>query len=255
MYPIVGRKDLKTYIAGRLAGALEPHDLAVSYKGSSVEDLVEDICVVLEGVVSTWQALDLASITSDQARDAVEGELSASLHDGFRQLPAHVLTDRGFWRFCAGKLYDYVIWRHQTSKSEPALYPYFGIAAETLGFECVPHRMFNRALIAHAGGGVVGSDDPYVLAKFGARDVWASHILRVRTSYAPAVARELLVDVRDGKLPTLTVRLLAKNLKRVRSNVLFEVLDEHQARVLVDRETERVHAARGETLDSVGDDS
>lgn len=255
MYPIVGRKDLKTYIAGRSAGVLEPHDLVVNYERSSAEDLPDEICAVLDGVISTWRALDLASITSDQARDAVEGELSASLHDGFRELPANVLTDRGFWRFCAGKLYDYVIWRHQTSKSEPALHPYFGVVAETLGFECVPHRMFNRALIAHAGGAVVGSDDPYALAKFGARDVWASHILRVRTSYAPAVARELLVDVRDGKLPTLTVRLLAKNLKRVRSNVLFEVLDEHQARVLMDRETERVRATHGETLDSVGDDS
>jgi hypothetical protein len=70
----------------------------------------------------------------------------------------------------------------------------------------------------------------------------------VRTSYAPLVAHELLLDVQAGLLPTEKVRLVAKNLKRVRSNVLFEVLDPIQARDMLGRETARAAAA----LDSAG---
>lgn len=250
MHQTVTRKDATAYIAGRKAGSMGPHDLKVAYVGAEPHDWVEDIEQALEETLTEWKTNDPDSVTSDQSRDALEGNLSATLHAGLAALPSSVLTDRGFWRFCAAYLHDLIVWRHQSTNAEAALYPYFGVASDSLGYECVPHRMFNRAHIALSGGGIANSDDPYALAKFGARDVWASHILRVRTSYAPIVAHELLADVRAGKLPTDPVRLLAKNLKRVRSNVLFEVLDGPQARDLIDREEARVAATLAASLDS-----
>lgn len=249
MYPAVSRKDATQYIVGRQNSSLGPHDLSVVYKGASDQDWGEDVEAVLASTLLAWEETDLTTYSSDQARDSLEGELSALLHEGLRQLPAAVLTDRDFWRFCAASLYDFIVWRHQSSKTVAALYPYFGAASEAPGFECVPLRMFDRAHVAREGGSLPGSDDPYALARFGARDVWASHILRVRTSYAPLVAHEILMDVRAGKLPTDIVRDLAKNLKRVRSNVLFEVLDSLQARDLVNREEERVSNMSGGVLD------
>lgn len=248
MHQTVSRKDATSYLEGRHDGSLGSHDLKVVTHGPEAEDLVDVVGDVLEDVLQRWRETDLDAVSSDQQRDQLEGDLSAELHSGLRQLPASVLTDRGFWRFCATYLYDFVVWRHQSTETLPALYPYFGVASESVGFECVPLRMFDRAMIASLGGVDAGSDDVYSLARFGARDVWASHILRVRTSYAPFVAHELLLDVHAGLLPTEKVRLVAKNLKRVRSNVLFEVLDPLQARDMLDRETARAAAA----LDSGG---
>lgn len=248
MHQTVSRKDATSYLEGRRDGSLGPHDLKVVTQGPEAEDLVDVVDDVLEDVLERWRNTNLEAHSSDQLRDQLEGDLSAELHSGLRQLPASVLTDRDFWRFCATYLYDFIVWRHKSTETLTALYPYFGVASGSLGFECVPLRMFDRAMIARLGGADTGSEDVYALARFGARDVWASHILRVRTSYAPLVAHELLLDVRAGLLPTERIRLVAKNLKRVRSNVLFEVLDPLQARDMIDREAARAAAA----LDSGG---
>lgn len=249
MYQSVSRKDAVAYIIGRHEGSVGAHDLQVSYPGTAAPDWVDDVLTVLDEVLATWGRVDLKNYSSDQARDEMEGILSAKIHEGLRLIPATVLTDRNFWRYCSTYLYDFVVWR-QPSSAVSALYPYFGVASDSLGTECVPHRMFNRAHIARAGVEHSGDAHPYALASFGAADVWKSHILRTRNSYAPVVVHEILVDVQGGKLPTDPVRLLAKNLKRVRSNVLFEVLDQHQARSLVDREKQRVATTLAGSRDS-----
>jgi hypothetical protein len=252
MHPTLSRKQAIAFVDGRHAGSFEGHDLQPTFIEGGT-DWVDEITSVLDDVLATWNASDLGTYTSDQARDELEGVLAARLHEGLVALPASVLTDKGFWRYAAAYLYDFVLWR-QPSNAVTALHPYFGIASESLGVECVPHRMFDRAHIALVGG-TPSEEDPYFLAKFGAADVWKSHIIRTRNSYAPIVVHELLLDVQAGKLKTDPVRILAKNLKRVRSNVLFEVLEQPEARVLLDREIVRVHATLAATLDAEPTDS
>lgn len=249
MHQSMTKKDVIDYIAGRHDGTLVAHDLKVTHRGSPNQDWVDEVDIALDDLLAAWKANDLSKLTSDQARDELEGVLSADLHQKLRRLPASVLTDRDFWRFCSAYLFDFVLWR-QPAQTLTSLCPYFGVASEALGTECVPHRMFDRALIARAGDSA--GADPYAMAKFGAADVWKSHILRTRNSYAPVFVHELLLDVSQGKLPTDPIRVLAKNLKRVRSNVLFEVLDELQARDLLDRERARVLGAKAGALDSDG---
>lgn len=249
MHQTLTKKETIAYVSARRAGAIGAHDLQAKYARPATIDWVDDVVGVLDDVLASWNGIDHSRFVSDQSRDEVEGVLSAQLHEGLKPLPAEVLTDKDFWRYCAAYLYDFVIWR-QPAQTTTALYPYFGIASDSLGTECVPQRMFNRAHITRAGSEASGDDDLYALAKFGAADVWKSHILRTRNSYAPAVVHEILTDVLGGKLPTDPVRLLAKNLKRVRSNVLFEVLDPYQARLLVDREEQRVADTLASALNS-----
>lgn len=238
MHPATPRKTVREFVEGRKAGLLAAHDLTSQTNGSSSVDWISDVNDTLDAVLEQWTTEAAAAGKSDQARDGVEGSIAITLHRGLMHLPAEVLTDRDFWRYCSAYLYDFVTWR-QTSDSIQALYPYFGVATGSLGRECVPHRMFGRAQIALAGGELAGDADPYAHAKIAAADVWKSHILRVRHGDAPRVVYEMLKRVEAGALKTDVVRPLARDLRRVRSNVIFEILDQDQADSLIERETGR----------------
>ncbi|KMO75870.1 hypothetical protein [Mycolicibacterium obuense] len=250
MYQAVTKADTAAYVVGRQDGSLSANDYKVTFRGSQADDFVDEVEDALERVLAGWRARDASKDRLDQARDELEGQLSQELHIGFEHLPASVLTDKDFWRFCSAYLYDFIVWR-QPSNAVTALLPYFGAASNGLGRECVPHRMFDRAQIVKTGGDLAGDPDPYSLARFGAADVWKSHILRVANGNAPVVVREMLTDVKTGKLKTHVVRTFVKNLRRARSNVLFEVLNQPQARDLVDRERARTLSSAA-TLDSDG---
>jgi hypothetical protein len=229
------------YISGRRSGAFTEHDLHAEQRGEDADGDYEAILDLLEEILEKWNASDRIKIKSDQAKDATEGKLAVMIFAGLRSLPGRVLSDRDFWRYCAAYLYDLVEWRNGNGCS---LINY-GASANAIGHDCMPHRMFERASIAHLGGVAAGDTDPFELAKFGASDVWRSHILRVLNGNAPVLVHEILTDVKEGNLKTEIVRPLIRDLRRVRANIVFELLDQSQARVLLDRERKRTL----ETLD------
>lgn len=238
MHRVVSRTDVAAYVEGRVAGTRAQGEYAAEDRGDPEADWIDLINDVLDDVLERWQRMKVTAAKNDQARDQVEGKLAAVLHAGLSDLPADVLLDRDFWRYCAAYLYDFVVWR-QPSKSVWTLLRYFGGTHEGLARECVPHRMFNRAHIVKSSSDILGREDPYALSGFGASDVWKSHILRVANGNAPLVAAELLEGVRDGMLKTELIRPTVKNLRRARANVIFEVLDPQQTRDLVSREVAR----------------
>lgn len=247
-YPVMTVKQTAEYVKARRAkttsGAPEGEQ-----RGEAADAYFEDIIDTLDDLKDRWAASNPEQMQSGQDKDGLEGKLAVELHKEFRHLPAYILTDRDFWRFCAAYLYDFVEWRN----GDGCDLANYGAGGASIGRDCTPHRMFDRAYIAHLGGTAAGAqgDAAYELATFGHTDLWRSHILRVSHGDAPSVAHELVKDVKEGKLATKEVRPLAKHLQRVRANVLFQVLDPYQARNLVDRETERVTAG---LLDLVGGD-
>jgi hypothetical protein len=243
-YPTLTRADTVTYVTGRFEGRLTDVDLnASAFNACGTSDYVDTVNNALGRVLTTWQDAGPADISAQSAKDGIEGELSVLLYEGLAALPGAVLTDKDFWRYCAAYLYDFIAWRQPSSKVV-AFMTYFGAASGGLGRECVPHRMFDRAYIAKAGGDNVNADDPFEMAKFGAADMWKSHTLRVYNGLAPLVVHEYMSDVHSGalKIGDRVTREMITNLRRVRANVLFEVLDDHQARDLVDMETARARA-------------
>lgn len=235
-YPAMSKVETEKYVAGRRDGTLTAHDLHADQKGDEAEGDYEAVLDLLDLLTGEWKSLDLSKTKSDQGKDAIEGKLAVMLHKGFSALPGSVLSDRDFWRYCAAHMFELVEWRNGAGCSLDN----YGAKVASNVRECMPHRMFDRANIAYRGGIAAGDKDPYALAKFGASDVWRSHILRVLNGNAPIVAHEILSDVKGGRLKTDIVRPFIRNVRRVRANVLFELLDLQHARGLVDRETSRV---------------
>jgi hypothetical protein len=233
-YPVLSRAKTIEYVLGRRNQTVNDAPPEPELRGPDDDDLDVVVNENLNKVIERWHAADPRKISSNTAKDALAGELSIELYEGFRDLPGTVLSDRDFWRYCAASLYDFVQWRI----GENCQLTNYGAASDSVR-DCLPHDMFQRAHIAYLGGAACGDPDPFALARLGASDVWRSHILRVQTGHAPVVAHELLSDVKAGKLKTDLVRDVAKRLKRARANLLFEILDQAQARELIDRETAR----------------
>lgn len=239
-YPVMTAKQTTDYVHGRRTGAVSgaPEGEPRGDKDDPYYEVVGDI---LEDLLSDWQGSSPEKLKSGQDKDGLEGRLAVDLHKKLAPLPAYILTDRDFWRYCAAYMYDFVEWRN----GDGCDLANYGAKGASIGRDCTPHRMFDRALIALLGGLANGrtGDAAYELATFGHTDLWRSHILRVAHGDAPAVAHALTQDVKDAKIATKEVRPLARHLQRVRANVLFQVLDTYQSRSLVDRETARVTAA------------
>lgn len=165
--------------------------------------------------------------------DEVEGKLSAEVFQLFSKLPTEVLTDKDFWRFLSSSVFlSFIVWRDGFDGALPSRAS-FGASSRSITMDCVPFRMFNRGLINYE---LTGSyqDDSY--AAIAGTDIWRSHILRVKTSLSVSVTRGILEKLESGNLPTGLIRPLAKRLKRIRSNVIFEVLDSDDGMELFDSE-------------------
>jgi hypothetical protein len=232
-YPTIDDRTARAYIDGRRGGQL-PSSARPEFTLNEVTgDQEIDVFDVVEGAM---EALDLEaranSKTAKNDKDAVEGDLAVTLFAALRALPSSVLTDRGFWRFVAVYwMFDFIQWRDGENCRPHS----FG-AQEGLGalWDCVPLRMFDRALISERAAEGLGLSDVGWGARVAGTDLWRSHILRVLIGNAPNVVQRVLEDADKSLLPTSLLRKVVKDLQRTRSNVMFEVLDPDDARALVD---------------------
>lgn len=174
---------------------------------------------------------------TDALKDHIEGELSCVLFEGLRNLDACVLTDPGFWRYLAvWEMFDFVQWRD----GENCKLVSFGAGSHSPTWDCVPKRMFVRARIAFEAG---AEGDWKELAGIPGTDVWRSHVLRVKTGNSPALSAALLEAWDAQLIRTKEVRDVAKRIKRLRSNMVFELMDVEQINAVLGRQ---IQAARGE---------
>lgn len=230
-YPMSFHGDASDYVLGRRSGGSVTSDADIRPTFREVDtakDPVDTIEAALEDLLDAWR--DDKDSKKASERDEFEGALAVTLYKTLKELPAEVLTDRDFWRYLAIRLYEFVQWRDGEACSLES----YGAAGSALNWNCVPLRMFNRAHVAEVGRLAAGSDeDFYGVDLHGATDLWRSHILRVLTSYSPLVVHEMLKDYDNwtdrakalGMQRKDAVREYAKDLKRARSNILFEVLD------------------------------
>lgn len=224
------------YVLGRREGRIDPSEPpAVSYRGEG-DDCVDRLDATFATLLADW-AKGRKGAKSGYAKDAVEGQLAVVLYKGLVDLPADVLTDRDFWRYLAtAYLFDFTGWRD----GEDCQLRSFGCERQNPGWDCVPLRMFNRALISCAGA---QTDDEFWGARVAGTDLWRSHILRVLNGNAPVFVNEVLREVDNKRLPSDVLREFALGARRIRANVLFELLDADQASDLVESERTRAEAA------------
>lgn len=180
----------------------------------------------------------------DPAGGKFEAEACAEIH---RALPFNplMLADYEWWTWLAVFHFrELVDWRHgsETRVAAPAN---FGIGN---GSENFLYRMWLRADAAYDPGRA----DPYELARRGDQDFWRSHVFRQGYGRCRELVRALvLYQFPDGSggAPTLKIdeiRELAKRLRRMHANVLFECLTREAAYDLVRTEADRAKQAVAE---------
>ena len=174
-----------------------------------------------------------SSDSQDATKDGIEGRLSVSLFRSLRDLGPDVLTDPGFWRYLAvWEMFDFIQWRDGATCKLVS----FGAESHSPTWDCVPKRMFVRARIAEEAR---GSEQADALASIAGTDVWRSHVLRVKTGNAPLLAAALMEAWERKDIRTDEVREVAKSIKRLRSNLVFELLDEGQVEEVMSRQIAR----------------
>jgi hypothetical protein len=167
-----------------------------------------------------------------------EQQACVIVHQYMRNYDPIVLSDRTFWIWLAiVKFADIVEWRFATSGRHANLANYgIGQPIENLLF-----RLWLRAEMVKEPK----ARDPFHLARTGDQDLWRSHILRQEYANARLVAKALLrLQAGQLKVKRLTsdgVRELAKRLKRLHANVVFEFLDATQAERMVVEQSDDLH--------------
>lgn len=238
-YPTLPGADATAYVeARRAADGGETSGLVapIVYKGTGAEATpIVEVAIRefreefgrLQG--RTSKAGAKAAGDPELTKDGVEGALSGSFYANLSELEAGPLTDPGFWRYlgCV-EMFGFVRWRDgQGCKLES-----FGAGSSFPTWDCVPLRMFVRARIC----AMSSASDPDEVAAIAGTDLWRSHILRVKTGNAPELAVALARAWKRKEMTTDTVRDVAKRVKRLRSNVMFEILDANQVNDVLARQ-------------------
>lgn len=173
-------------------------------------------------------------------RDPVGGKFEAEacreIHQALPFDPV-MLADYEWWTWLAVfRFRELVDWRYGSGNAEAAA-ANFGIGN---GGENLLYRMWLRADIGYDPK----REDPYELARCGGQDFWRSHVFRQSYGRCRALVRALIIyqfpQGPEGE-PTLTIdqmRELAKRLRRIHTNIVFEYLDENCALELVRSEAE-----------------
>lgn len=220
-YPILTRSRCQDLAAQFVQGAkpvVGPH---VTWMGSDDEINLDSLQEVARDIMLQIARSDITD------RDRFEGTVSVDLYMALELLPGEILDDPGFWAYISLDLFwDFIAWREEGPFSRGNYLKYVDGQSST---ESVLNRMFLRAASI---GGETFRDLPGAIPK--GTDFWRSHVLRVRTGTVPTMTRALVRTQRDERLPTSSLRDLARRLNRTWANVTLYGYDDVEADSLIE---------------------
>jgi hypothetical protein len=220
-YPTITRAEARSYLKALREGVTDRQLIS----GSVDEGDHQDWDAIASDIVD-----HLTALSEHFQAGAWESEVAAYVH---QHLPAHpALSDPEFWTWFAVRYgRELISWRYG-DKADLNNYG-VGSAGENLLY-----RLWLRGEIARQPD----HTDPYELARVGDVDFWRSHLFRqgygdVRV-FAQALLKFQFPKAKDHKarLSIAQVRDLAKRLRRARSNLMFEVMDEPRAALFIESE-------------------
>lgn len=240
-YPVVSLQTIQEFLRDVRVEGKYSDAPAHSVRGSGDSFILKYRKDLLEFDQEMKHAIHSAKKRADV--DEIEGQLSVKTFSLLYKLPAEVLTDRDFWRYLSCTyFFDFAIWRDGGKDGELPSDASFGASSKTITMDCVPFRMFNRGLIDYQLNQRI-DDGSY--ASIAGTDVWRSHILRVKTSYAPELVRQMLERLKAGQLPTDVVRPLARSIRRLRANIVFENLNFKESNDIIEVELNKITQQKG----------
>lgn len=237
-YPILSKTEARLYLqAAEAAAAAEESppelpDARVSDDGSD-EDwdaIAADVQAELEKLIAQSGGRE-----GEVKGGAFEAAACPVIH---ALLPSEhpALADPEFWVWLTlTHGLDIVDWRYPGKRNLKN----FGVGGAGENFF---YRLWLRAEIAHSPG----TKDEYELSRVGDIDFWRSHIFRQGYGEVRPFARALVEfqfpanEGRKARLRIDDIRALAKQLKRARSNLMFEVMSESRAAQFIRSEWERL---------------
>lgn len=237
-YPILGKTEARLYLqaveAATAAGETAPEvpDARSADDGSDEDwdSIATDVRAALENLISQ---------SSGKEGEVKGGAFEAMAGPAIHALLPHehpALADPEFWVWLTlahGR--DVVDWRYPGKRNLKN----FGVGGAG---ENLLYRLWLRAEIAHSPA----AKDEYELSRIGDIDFWRSHIFRQGYGEVRPFARALVEfqfpaeKGRKARLKIDHIRALAKQLKRARSNLMFEVMSESRAALFIESEWERL---------------
>lgn len=231
-HPTITLHAFQQFISDHRDPGVIPSKPEATLRGQG-EDSYQKIKNSISSLIDSWKKQIKSIGDSSAKKEALEAEMSEKLYKILSTLPMNVLTDSDFWRYLScHPFFEFTEWRD----GENCALASFGANANRVNFDCVPYRMFNRALVAFS---ISEDEDNFDYALVPGTDLWRSHILRVLNSYSSAMSQAILDKALAKELPTQILRETIKNLNRYRNNILFETLEYDEALALLELEIEK----------------
>jgi hypothetical protein len=239
-YPIISPTDATQYLYVRRNG--DPVDVTqlAKARGEGAK-LSLDFIMPLMAALNGLRARFPEGLKGRGLDNQFEAEAARIIHREVA-VPAEVVADPDFWLWLAvAYLSDVVEWRYGSPTHGTGLANYgIGNRSENFIF-----RLWLRAdLVLDEQAG-----DPYHLSRRGQIDFYRSHLFRQGYANAGGFARALLrfqYPESDGTTPRLKIvdiRELVKRLRRLRTNLFLEILNEDDCRRVIEAEAQRVLVA------------
>jgi hypothetical protein len=240
-YPVLTTKDASSYLASKRAGNPLDLDRLLKIRGDGkdldqtfVGDLVADLAALKAKYPSD-------GMKSPKSANQFEGDAARAIHKRVK-VSAEVLADADFWLWLAvAHFSDIVEWRYGNLVDGTGLANY-GIGARS---ENLIYRLWLRADLVFDDAAV----DSYHLCQCGQIDFYRSHLFRQGYANVRNFSRALLrfqypkKDTTEPNLPVNQIRELVKRLRRLRTNLFLEVLDEKECRKVIEDEAVRITVA------------
>ena len=225
-YPTLSVGHVEEIVSGLVNGSNPSCDAAAMWRGDG-ETIDFD---VLDAILERLR-LDLESLGTDPSltadKEPFEGRVAVAIYPFLDALPIEVLDDPGFWRYLSvSRFWGFVQWREAAAISRGNVGTYTDGRRNT---EQIPLRLYLRTKAVAATGELALAMD---LQK--CTDFWRSHVIRVRTASAPALAAAF-AEMQNGedRLPTAKLRPYARRLNRTWTNVQLGLYDPDRAKAMI----------------------
>lgn len=240
-YPILTTTDASIYFINKRAGNPVELDRLVKTRGDGPElpqEFVNELIADLAGIRTRFPE----GLKAAKNANAFEAMAARAIHHRV-DVSVEILADPDFWLWLAVVHFsDIVEWRYGDPANGTGAANY-GVGARS---ENLLYRLWLRAELVLDEQ----ADDPYHLCDRGQIDFYRSHLFRQGYANARNFARALLrfqyPDARDATQPFLKIdqiRELVKRLRRARSNLFMEILDEVECRKVIQDESASVPEA------------
>jgi hypothetical protein len=167
-------------------------------------------------------------------RQKFDSQAAPLVFETLNSLPFVILNDIDFWRYVAVHImYDLVNWRYPKDNGSR-----WG-SNPTQAIRTITYAWFIRGQLCQN----FNPDEIALVNKVGDIDIWTSHVIAVLHGSSSAIMFEYFRKCVEWQKPNggwdqwgrLAFRDLAKQLKALRSNYVFDIIDKLSAKQIVDR--------------------